>query len=376
MAVVTAGILAVVPPRRSSSVSSVFSSSGRAFGILYIGGAIVGIIAVFLPHGSGFSDVADVTIAAVASAIGIWAWHRRQLRLWPTHILLGIGTVMVSAGVYSGRGDDISMSAAVIYILLALGAGLFTTPAGTAAQVALIAGAYGVVLILSGNRGAAGEWMFITGAAAVTAWVTTRSRSELVELSRIDPLTGLANRAGLQAILDRELSQAARSRHPLSVAVVDLDDFKTVNDRRGHLAGDDALVRTVRAWQDRLRSGDLLARFGGDEFVLVLPNATAWQGTRVLQRLRRIETACEWCAGLATWDRTEFADSLLHRADEALYGAKSRRGRYSIALARSGASPRDLWPGQHPKAARAILTSPAVTSGPHPPDKSGTDALT
>ncbi len=320
--------------RRAWVRADLLTLSGRALGLLYVGGALFGLVAIGLPHGAHFNVVADLVLAAIAMTIGVWAWSRRELGPVPTHVLLALGAAMVSGGVYSGRGDDVSMSAAVLYVVLALGAGLFTSLRGVAVQVSLMGGAYAVVLALSGNRGAFAEWLFVIGAVTVTAWVTAANRTQLVRLAQLDPLTGLANRAGLGSVLDRELAKSRRSGQPLSVAVVDLDDFKALNDEHGHLAGDRALVRLVETWRSALRGGDLLARFGGDEFVIVLPEAATWQATRVLQRLRQHGGACPWSAGLATWDGVESVDRLLARADGALYRAKDRRRGSWLALAR------------------------------------------
>jgi diguanylate cyclase (GGDEF)-like protein len=324
--------------RRARTGRHPFTQSGRALGLLYVGGALFGLVAIGIPHGSHFDLVADLALSSLALTIGGWAWSRRELGPAPTHALLTLGMAMVSAGVYSGRGDDVSMSAAVLYVVLALGAGLFVSPRGVVAQVVVMGTAYGVVLGLSGNRAAFAEWLFVIGAVAVTAWVTSMSRSELVRLAQLDPLTGLANRSGLRGALEHELARSRRSGRTLSVAVVDLDGFKTLNDEHGHLAGDQALVRLVQTWRSGLRGGDLLARFGGDEFVIMFPETSMWEATQVLHRLHRHEVACAWSAGLAAWDGTEKAAQLLQRADAALYRAKGRRHSW-LALARSTAIP-------------------------------------
>src|SRR4029079_11124669 len=104
--------------------------------------------------------------------------------------------------------------------------------------------------------------------------------------ARTDPLTGLANRRVFAERLQTELVRAQRTRTPLCVVIIDLDGFKQINARLGHRAGDEILVRIGTAWQPELRAGDCLARYGGDEFALVLPNATTTDAAEVIQRLR------------------------------------------------------------------------------------------
>lgn len=316
------------------SGSDPFHANGRAFGILYGGGGMVGLVSIAIPHGTHFAVPAAIGLSVAALGTGAWAWRRRVLGPAASHALLAIASCMIAGGVYAGQGDPVSMSAAVLYVLVALGAGLFVSARGACAQVVFMGTAYGTALALSGNNAAIAEWLFVVGASSVGAWVTSRSHAELMSLATADSLTGLANRAGLQAALDQDLARAGRSGDPLTVAVIDLDDFKALNDAHGHLAGDRALISLVDAWSVELRAGDLLARFGGDEFVVVLPGAPIWMATRVLQRLHRAEARCRWSAGIATWDGHETAEQLLHRADQALYRAKQRIAGSWLAVAR------------------------------------------
>ena len=151
--------------------------------------------------------------------------------------------------------------------------------------------------------------------------------ARLEALLREDALTGLSNRRAILTQLGGMVSAARRHGHPLSIAIVDLDHFKRVNDTHGHQAGDDVLVATTLAMGAHLRAEDQLGRLGGEEFLILLPDTDADAASHVAEKLRAEVAAAPAdvpvtvSIGLATWDG-ETAEDLLQRADEALYGAK------------------------------------------------------
>ena len=159
--------------------------------------------------------------------------------------------------------------------------------------------------------------------------VVTQSQfaSTSAKLTEIDPLTGIANRRTFLERLD-ELSQTTRV---FSVLMLDLDNFKHLNDEFGHLHGDAVLERVARVLADSIRDGDRLARYGGEEFVVLLPGAAERESAELAEALRRCVTLDPICGvdvtvsfGVAAWDgRGEFDFSaLFERADQALYCAK------------------------------------------------------
>ena len=153
------------------------------------------------------------------------------------------------------------------------------------------------------------------------------------EMATHDSLTGLPNRRALEEQLPREMARLRRSRSPLCVAIVDIDHFKAYNDTHGHLAGDEVLRECAQAWDGALRGEDTIVRFGGEEFLVLLPDTTPEQATEIVERLRETTPRGQTCsAGLACWDFVEGIDELLGRADQALYLAKAG-GRDQLAQA-------------------------------------------
>ncbi|QDW67788.1 GGDEF domain-containing protein [Luteimonas granuli] len=166
----------------------------------------------------------------------------------------------------------------------------------------------------------------------------------LAEQARRDPLTGVYNRLEMDEALEREFALALELGQPLSVAFIDLDEFKRINDEHGHLVGDQVLRQFATSLQEMLRANDIVARYGGEEFLVVLGNSGQAAATMILQRIleqvRRLPMATvddrplyvTFSAGIATHDAdTRFPDagSILRAADEALYGAK-RDGRNRV----------------------------------------------
>jgi diguanylate cyclase (GGDEF)-like protein len=155
-----------------------------------------------------------------------------------------------------------------------------------------------------------------------------------------DPLTGLFNRRYVLTRLAGLISGARRHGRPLSVAMIDIDHFKRVNDAQGHEAGDAALVATTIALRDRMRAEDELGRLGGEEFLALLPDAGADAAGVVAESLRvsveavrtrmdGLDLAVTVSIGWATWNGEEDADALVKRADIALFAAK-RSGRNAV----------------------------------------------
>jgi len=139
----------------------------------------------------------------------------------------------------------------------------------------------------------------------------------------IDPLTSCPNRRALELLLEHELARQSRSGIPITVATLDLDHFKNINDGMGHEAGDKALIAVTRAWITQLRSSDIISRFGGDEFVIVLPDCNIEQAQITLNRLVHIdEYSCS--IGATETAPGDNVDQILLRADRAMYKAKAQ----------------------------------------------------
>ncbi|POA21792.1 hypothetical protein C1886_04240 [Pseudomonas sp. FW300-N1A1] len=158
-----------------------------------------------------------------------------------------------------------------------------------------------------------------------------------------DPLTGTGNRIAMDQTLQREIDMARRHTQPLSLLMLDIDHFKRINDTHGHSAGDEVLKAVANSIKNQLRNVDMVFRFGGEEFLILLSNTSREAAAMVGERLRYTAQAEDYQADEALIELTvslgcstllpgESAQSLLRRADSALYVAK-REGRNRLAMA-------------------------------------------
>jgi diguanylate cyclase (GGDEF)-like protein len=162
---------------------------------------------------------------------------------------------------------------------------------------------------------------------AVILWEVRRTQDHLEALAATDSLTGLANRRSFFDRLEDEAARARRSGRPLTLALVDLDGFKEVNDALGHNAGDRVLVEVAALLKDSTRSTDFAARLGGDEFVLLLPDTPEEGALALLEKLRHQAPSRDrpvtLSFGAATFEVPPLrAVEMLARADRLLYAAK------------------------------------------------------
>ena len=169
----------------------------------------------------------------------------------------------------------------------------------------------------------------------------TAAYQRLEELAELDELTGSHNRRCIMRLLDEEIARARDVATPCAIALIDLDWFKRVNDAYGHPVGDEVLRIFAITIFANIRPADHFGRYGGEEFLLLLPDTPHDEAVRILERLRRIIADLDWSAfspgikvtisaGVAALHDNDTADIFLARADSALYSAKAR-GRNRIA---------------------------------------------
>jgi two-component system, cell cycle response regulator len=173
-----------------------------------------------------------------------------------------------------------------------------------------------------------------------------RTEEELLRLAATDPLTGAFNRREFTAIAERESTRAHRYHHPVSILMLDLDHFKRLNDTYGHAAGDKALQRFTTLCCNALRNVDIFGRWGGEEFVALLPETDAEGAAIIAERLRKVvaenvlmyndqKVSFTVSIGIAQYKDGETAiDAPLGRADKAVYDAK-KAGRNQISVYRN-----------------------------------------
>jgi diguanylate cyclase (GGDEF)-like protein len=212
---------------------------------------------------------------------------------------------------------------ALAYVWLTAYVALFF-PAASTAFTAVVAAGFGVGLLAGGLPGMLTPWIILTVTVVTLGEVLSRVSRAAQGRMVTDGLTGALNRGGLHEAAQRVTRRGRRRTGELTVAALDLDGFKEVNDRGGHATGDRLLVEAAAAWRTALRRDDVLARTGGDEFVLLLPNTSQDEAAAILARVRDAHPVA-WSAGVTDWRAGDTLETCLERADQHLYAAKNAR---------------------------------------------------
>jgi len=244
---------------------------------------------------------------------------------WTLHIDVVLATVMATA--LSWTGATRGAGFVNLYVWIALYAAVYFRPVGVILHVGLVAIGYALVLSFGPKvTQPFVSWFGVIGTASVSAVFVLGLVNLLRASSRIDSLTGLANRRFFDERFDEELERSRRSGDEVSIALIDIDGFKIVNDRSGHDAGDKLLIDLATRWQAVVREGgDFLGRIGGDEFVVLAPGSDELGVRRLVERLAgAVPDGVSVSIGTATWDRLENSADLLRKSDQAMYKVKLR----------------------------------------------------
>jgi diguanylate cyclase (GGDEF)-like protein len=319
----------------------------RTLAYLFGFGAVLLLITTLLPGSPGRSEAALFAIAGAAMCVaaGLVAGYDR-LPIWFLKLAPGLGTGLVALVVIFA-GPSASGAYAMYLAWVVLAAGCFFSVRLTLVHGLIAIAAYAIAMKISGYHGVFGLQLAMTaGTGVVAAGVMCGLASQLRETMRrlqdaamTDPLTGLLNRRAFAEAFERELVRARRVDRTFGLMMLDVDRFKRYNDEWGHPEGDRALRRAAMAIEHSTRGLDTVARLGGEEFAILMPETDGAGAMVLAERVRRavelefsgerppITASC----GVAAYpaDGAERGD-LLIAADRALYEAKAM-GRNRVA---------------------------------------------
>ena len=311
----------------------------RALSLITFAGAASSLIAALFPSSPGAPvDLFRITaVLAFACSVLLW-WLADRVPRWFLHAAVAGGTLAISVLIARAATGVSTVVTATDYIWMGVYVSFFFSRTAARLHLALIAATFGVALLANRHNVPAEAFVLMSASIIVAAETIGRQSDRLRHEAHTDALTGLLNRKGLLQAAERAFSLADRTGIPLTIGLVDLDDFKQVNDRDGHAAGDRLLVEMARTWTEELQPGDILARLGGDEFLVILVGSDDQEAARFFERLLFISPA-QWSAGVIKRHSNEDLSACLARADNTLYDAKRSRAEQRQQLRSASSAP-------------------------------------
>jgi diguanylate cyclase (GGDEF)-like protein len=314
----------------------------RTLGVFYAFGGITGLLGALGagPEGSGRQVLAVLSVSALVSAAVVLRWGWR----WPRHffhvpIASGAGLVVIAVLVSPDPATAVVCAALMSFVVI--DAYLFFSYALATVHLLVWLPAITAALEVQGDVAlptALGLDVMIIALGTVVRGLVIRASGA----SR-DALTELSNRRGFDEALHELMGNATRSGDRLSAALLDLDNFKAINDTRGHDAGDQVLRKVADVWRRALPPSAVLARHGGDEFALLLPGVPGPAALELIRRLCDLHPDIRLSCGVAEHVDGDSAAQLMRRADRALYAAKAAgRGRCELDGGAGSELARDL----------------------------------
>ncbi|MDP2014834.1 MAG: GGDEF domain-containing protein [Actinomycetota bacterium] len=264
-----------------------------------------------------------IVVFSVASFIALWVMAARTPQ-WFLKIQVVVGILGLCVMSYTAPSVLVAATLAWGFMALACYTACWFSWRFTIAEVAFTSISYLVTLILMEQLGELLPlWIVVSLSTLAFGVVLSLIMRRMQMLIMVDPLTGLINRKGLEVVLEAQAS-AGQVTTPRSLVVIDLDAFKTINDQRGHQAGDAILRDFSDGLRNMMRPDDIAVRSGGDEFLLILPRTDIAGAEGLMRRLKfRIPIAHSF--GVAEWNIGSAFDSAVAEADRLMYTQKSRR---------------------------------------------------
>jgi diguanylate cyclase (GGDEF)-like protein len=323
------------------------AARGRWLGYMFAFAALLSPVSLVVPHEAGYDTAGIVAVTAVAAATALALLRlRKRPPVAAVHASVALAGVLTTATVFFTNG--LPNAATLFYVWIVLFVFYFFEWRVAAAHLGAVLVLYTLSAIgtdsdspLVGN--VIGTIGALAGAGAIVAALRRRINrlmTALVETALTDELTGLPNRRAFGDDFARALARAIRTRQPLALGVIDLDYFKTINDRYGHPVGDQVLTRFGALLRSSVRAGDTAALLGGEEFGVLFIGADPAAVVRSAERVRA-ETERAFAAdgpaltasiGVAHWAPDDPVDAveLMRRADQSLYEA-TNAGRNRVA---------------------------------------------
>lgn len=355
------------PTRSERSPEHPLGGERAAFALLAVFVLCAGAFALAFALAEGTHESAGRNgLGGFAFAMGLaaltwWVAPRFGPRALDVCILAAAVGIAQSAADTIDRNDQ--LSAALVLLMLGVITAFFVPTPRAWVLLGAEMGVFALALVLNHQGVTAWAYVVMGGANVVLAHTVSRLGQTMRAEAEHDPLTDVLNRHGLaeQARLVEALARRAGVR--VFVAYLDLDAFKRYNDEHGHEAGDHLLAGATAAWGRVLRAGDLLVRWGGDEFLVVLTVPTVEDAQRVLERMRAAHPAA-WTYGVTEWREDEALDVTVARADRALLEAKAHRVPGGVGRIDPGPWPPEWTEARRNRAALAAQLDPQILLEP------------